>query len=78
MTRPPRIARPAERWRTPDGKEIEVVAWSPQRCGFPGREAPGHGPGKCRLVSVDGGGLYCSKNLGETGELIDWPGRGMP
>lgn len=72
-----RIARPAERWRTKDGKEVEVIAWTPQPCGFPAmRTAPGHGPGKCRMVAVDTGGLYCSKSLGETGTLIDWPGRG--
>lgn len=69
-----RIARPAERWRTKDGKEVEVVAWSRQTCGAPW--AVGHGPGHCRMVTVDTGGLYCSKSLGETGTLIDWPGRG--
>lgn len=74
MTKP-RIARPAERWRTEGGKEIEVIGWSPQACGMDRPYNDGHGAGKCRLVSADNGALYCSKALGETGELIDWPGR---
>jgi len=72
-----RVARPAERWRKAGGEEVEIIAWSDQTCGSNlMRPTPGHGATKCRLVVCDDGYLMCSKTLGETGTLIDWPGRG--